>query len=78
MSAYSVKVDEISLIMGATVQGAVVSSECLPCSVEVISHYIDEVKGPGHTHTQNRKTITIEKRHKCFTLIHKYGLTANL
>lgn len=44
--SYSVEVDQIAAVVGATVQWAVVSSESLPSSVEVIGHHIDKVQIP--------------------------------
>ena len=43
---YSVEVDEVALVVGTTEEGAVVASERLPGSMEVIGHYIDEVQLP--------------------------------
>lgn len=45
--SYSIEVDEISSVEGATEQRAVVSSESLPSSMEVIGHHVDEVQLPG-------------------------------
>lgn len=44
--SHSVEVDQITAVVGATVQGAVVPSESFPSSVEVIGHHIDEVQIP--------------------------------
>lgn len=44
--SYSVEVDKITTVVGATAQWAVVSSEWLPSSVEVIGHHIDKVQIP--------------------------------
>ena len=43
---YCVEVDEVTLVLGATVQGAVMASELLPGSMEVIGHDVDEVQLP--------------------------------
>ena len=48
---YSVEVDKLSLVMSTAIQGAVVSSESLPSSVEVVGHHVDEVQRPGDART---------------------------
>lgn len=53
-ATYSVEVDQVTGVMWATVQRAVVSSEALPGSMEVIGHHIDEVQFPGE---KNCKSI---------------------
>lgn len=47
--SYNVEVDAIATILGATVQWAVVSSDSVPGSVEVIGHHIDKVQIPTGT-----------------------------
>ena len=46
LNTYSVEVDEVTLVLGATVQGAVMASELLPGSMEIIGHDVDEVQLP--------------------------------
>ncbi len=44
INSHGIKVDQVSLILWALVQGAVVSCESFPSSMEVISHHIDKVQ----------------------------------
>lgn len=61
MSTYCVEVDQLTKILGATEQRAVVSSELLPGSMEVIGHYIDEVQFPGDREKEKVFLKTFEK-----------------
>lgn len=42
--SYSVEVNKISKVFRSRIEGAVVSCEALPSSMEIIGHHIDEVK----------------------------------
>lgn len=46
---YSVEEDKVSRVMSTTVEWAVVSSELLPSSMEVIGHHVDEVQRAAET-----------------------------
>lgn len=52
--SYNVEVDKVSRVKGSSIQGAVVSSELLPSSMEVIGHHIDEIQGPKEERTQEK------------------------
>lgn len=68
--SYSVEVDQITAVMGATVQGAVVSSGSLPSSVEVIGHHIDEVQIPRRSQgTLRMKNYEIKLSSKIKTVL---------
>ena len=45
-SPYSVEVDEVAVVLGPNEEGAVVASERLPGSMEVIGHDVDKVQLP--------------------------------
>ena len=42
--SHSVEVDEVTLVLGTTEEWAVVASDTLPGSMEVIGHDVDEVQ----------------------------------
>jgi len=50
LHTYGVEVDEVTLVLGATEKRAVMASELLPGSMEVIGHNIDEVQIPRGAH----------------------------
>ena len=50
---YSVEIDEFTLVLGATVQRAVVSSDLFPSSMEVIGHHINKVQIPERNTMNN-------------------------
>ena len=58
LSAYGVKVDEVTKVLRSAEQWAVVSSELLPSSMEVVGHHVNEVQFPGKTERVISKTFT--------------------